>query len=317
MFLGKAVEIGFYADGIRPNGKSKQNQTEEIRMKKTSVIASRRFTRLFVILAGVTMLALTIAQGVAAELLAGIAANGRLVLFASDDPEDASVVQVRGLQPGEQILGLDVRPLTGQLYALGSSARIYTINFLTGQATAVSSIPFTNELTGTSFGFDFNPTVDRIRIVSNTGWNIRVNPITGAVAASDTSLAYAAGDSGAGLTPQVVAAAYINNDTNPATATVLYGIDVARDVLVIQNPPNAGLLNTVGPLGVGATSIAGFDVSGVDGIAYAALVPAGQPGNSARAGLYTIDLTTGAATLVGKIGGPKPLTSLATLGTLD
>lgn len=286
-------------------------------MKKTSVIASRRYTRFFLTFASVTMLALTVAQGFAAELMAGIAANGRLVLFASDDPEDAAVVQVRGLQPGEQILGLDVRPATGELYALGSSARLYTINILTGQATAVSATPFTNELTGTSFGFDFNPTVDRIRIVSNTGWNIRVNPITGALAAADTSLAYAVGDSGEGLAPQVVAAAYINNDTNPATATVLYGIDAARDVLVTQNPPNAGVLNTVGSLGVGATSIAGFDVSGADGVAYAALVPAGQPGNSARASLYTIDLATGAATLVGKIGGPKPLTSLATLGTLD
>ena len=286
-------------------------------MKKPSVLTSRRAARLFVILASVTMLAITAAQGVTAELLAGIAANGRLVLFASDDPEDASVVQVRGLQVGEQLLGLDVRPATGELYALGSSARLYVINILTGQATAVSATPFTNELTGTSFGFDFNPTVDRIRIVSNTGWNIRVNPITGAVAAADTSLAYAAGDSGEGLTPRVVASAYINNDTNPATATVLYGIDVARDVLVTQNPPNAGVLNTVGALGVEATSVAGFDVAGSDGVAYAALVPAGQPGNSARASLYTIDLTTGAATLVGKIGGPKPLTSLATLGTIE
>ena len=286
-------------------------------MKNSSIITSRRASRLFFVLASVTMLALTVAQGVAAELLAGIAANGRLVLFASDDPEDVSVVPVRGLQAGEQLLGLDVRPATGELYALGSSARLYVIDILTGQATAVSAIPFTNELTGTSFGFDFNPTVDRIRIVSNTGWNIRVNPITGGLAAADTSLAYAVGDSGAGLTPQVVASAYINNDTNPATATVLYGVDVARNVVVTQNPPNAGVLNTVGPLGVGATSLAGFDVAGSDGVAYAALVPAGQPGNSARASLYTIDLTTGAATLVGKIGGPKPLTSLATLGTIE
>jgi len=286
-------------------------------MKKPSVIASRRFTRLFAVLASVTLLALTVAQGVAAELLAGVAANGRLVLFASDDPEDVAVVQVRGLQPGEQLLGLDVRPATGELYALGSSARLYTINFLTGQATAVSSIPFTNELTGTSFGFDFNPTVDRIRIVSNTGWNIRVNPTNGLLAAVDVSLAYAVSNSIPVPTPEVVASAYINNDTNPATATVLYGIDVAQDALVTQNPPNAGVLNLVGPLGVDATSVAGFDVSGVDGVAYAALVPAGQPGNSARAGLYTIDLATGAATLVGKIGGPKLLTSLATLGTLD
>lgn len=263
------------------------------------------------------LLAASAAQSLAAELLAGVAGNGRLVLFRSDDPENAMVVQVRGLQDGEQILGLDVRPATGQLYALGSSSRLYTLDYTTGQATAVGTEPFSPALSGTQFGFDFNPTVDRIRIVSNTGQNLRAHPATGVIVMMDGPLAYATNDAAFGLSPSVSASAYINNDTNPATGTVLYNIDAAHGTLVIQNPPNNGTLTTVGGLGLDIIGVAGFDVAGSDGTAYASLVTGGFKGKSARADLYTIDLTTGAATWAGKIGGPKPLTSLATLGAVD
>lgn len=251
-----------------------------------------------------------------AEVLVGSASGGRLVLFTSDNPGDASVVKISGLQPDEEILGVDQRPATGQLYALGSSSRLYQIDLMQGMAMAVGSGPFTPALSGTSFGFDFNPTVDRIRIVSNTGQNLRAHPDTGAVVFTDGSLAYATNDVAAGASPMVVAAAYINNDTNPATGTVLFDIDSDLDTLVIQNPPNSGTLVTVGSLGADVTSVAGFDVSGSDGTAYAALVEAGQPGNSERATLCTINLATGAAMSLGQIGGPKPLVSLATLGQM-
>lgn len=260
------------------------------------------------------LLAGTAAALPAAELLAGIAPKDRLVLFSSADPEDAAVVQLRGLQPGEVLLGIDVRPATGELYGLGSSSRLYTIDIVSGKATAIGTAPFTPALSGTSFGFDFNPTVDRIRVVSDAGQNLRLHPVTGAVAATDTNLVYAATDAGAGTTPAAAAAAYTNNDNDPATGTMLFDIDAARGVLVLQSPPNNGVLSTIGSLGVGMTTTTlGFDVAGSDGTAYAALLLEGEK----RAGLYTIDLITGAATWVGRIGGPKPLMSLATLGQID
>lgn len=303
-------------------------------MKKQNTVP-RRCSRLFALLTGAALLATTAVPAFAAELLVGVADETKLVLFMSDDPEDVKVVKIKGLQRREEILGLDVRPLTGELYALGSSARLYTINHLTGRATAIGLAPFTNVLAGTSFGFDFNPTVDRIRIVSNAGLNIRVNPTNGLLAAIDGTLAYATNDTNAGVSPRIVAAAYINNDTNPATATVLYDIDSSLDVLVIQNPPNSGTLVTVGPLGYDVKKTVGFDVAGSDGTAYASLVVKKSRGHgkhdddddddhwkpsrgaSDRAHLFTIDLLTGAATHVGKIGGPKPLTSLTALGAVE
>ncbi|MEO5802381.1 MAG: DUF4394 domain-containing protein [Verrucomicrobiota bacterium] len=282
-------------------------------MKNNSTKRRGITQKLFILITGLALASGSALKASAAELLAGIAENGRLVLFSSDAPEDVGVVQIRGLQSGEKLLGLDTRPATGELYALGSSSRLYVIDIAGQTATAIGTNSFTTALSGTSFGFDFNPTVDRIRIVSDLGQNLRVNPTNGAVAAIDGTLTYATNDVAFGQTPVISGAAYINNDTNPATATVLYDIDTARDTLVIQNPPNTGTLTTVGSLGVDTSSVVGFDVAGSDGTAYAALTLEGDK----RAGLYTINLATGAASFVGTIGGPKTLTSLTALGSLD
>jgi hypothetical protein len=248
----------------------------------------------------------------AGELLVGSTSGNRLVFFSSDNPRRVKIFRLRGLAPNERILGLDVRPANGQLYALGSTSQIYIIDLRQRVATPVGG-PFSPALRGDFFGFDFNPQADRIRIVSDADQNLRINPDTGAVAGVDTELDYAAGDSGVGLDPGTVGAAYTNNDNDPATPTTLYDIDATRDTLVVQNPPNNGALTTVGSLNVTTTHslIAGFDIAASDGKAYALLRPAG----SDRPLLYQIDLSTGAASLIGEIGGPDTLTSLATLGS--
>jgi hypothetical protein len=206
-----------------------------------------------------------------------------------------SNVQVTGLQTGETLLGIDFRPATGALYALGSTSRLYELNTTTGAAKLIGPGAFTPALSGTRFGFDFNPTVDRIRVTSDADQNIRLNPDTGAVAATDTNLQFAAGDPHAGANPNVVGSAYSNNFAG-ATVTVLYDIDSGVDALVIQNPPNGGTLNTVGALGIDASNDVGFDISGVTGAAYATISP----------NLYSINLQSGLATLIGVIGGPGP-----------
>src|SRR5262245_9576311 len=121
----------------------------------------------------------------------GLTSNGRLVTFDRAAPSLDTAVAITGLQSGETILGIDVRPggmTPGQLYALGSTGRVYTVDTTTGAATLKSTLsadptdtstPFTT-LSGTEFGVDFNPVVDRLRIVSDTGQNLRVNVDTGA-----------------------------------------------------------------------------------------------------------------------------------------
>jgi hypothetical protein len=240
-----------------------------------------------------------------AEAILGITTTNVLVSFDSATPGVVSGVSVTGLQAGESLLGIDIRPANGILYGLGSTSRLYTINTVTGAATQVGSAgSFT--LSGTEFGFDVNPVVDRIRVVSNVGQNLRLNPNDGTLTGTDTALNYAVGDPNAAATPRVVGSAYTNNFSG-AGATTLFGIDSNLDILVNQNPPNAGVLNTVGALGFNTSDLVGFDISGLSGIAYASLTAPG--GVSSQ--FFVINQATGAATLVGTIGGGVPLFDIA------
>ncbi|MBC7874814.1 MAG: DUF4394 domain-containing protein [Ferruginibacter sp.] len=207
--------------------------------------------------------------------------SNNLQIFNLTTPGTPVSKPITGLQPAENILGIDMRPATGQLYALGSTSRIYAINMSSGVATAVGAGPFATLLVGTSFGFDFNPTVDRIRVVSNTGQNLRLNPVDGTIAATDMAL-------NPGV-PLVSAAAYTNNFAG-ATTTVLFDIDPSTDKLYTQNPPNNGTLVEVGALGIDVTTDNGFDIGGTSNKAYAVLTV----GSTTK--LYTINMTTGAAT---------------------
>ena len=249
-----------------------------------------------------------------AEILTGLTSTGNLVTFDSGTPGTIqSSVAISGLMPGETLLGIDRRPANELLYGLGSTSRVYTINTTTGIATAVGAMPFSPALSGTAFGFDFNPVPDRIRVVSTDTSDFRLNPNNGTLAGTDTPLTYAAGDSGAGLFPRVVGLAYSNNFDGTGVTT-LFGIDSNRDVLVMQGgpggapSPNAGVLTTIGSgLGFDTSDLVGFDISGITGLAFAALAaPTGGP-----AELFTIDLTTGGAALVGTIGSGLTLTGLA------
>ena len=245
----------------------------------------------------------------AAELLYAVDEQNRLVSFTSDTPRAIVRTTVTGLARGELIVGLDVRPANRQLYAFTTASRLYTINAATGAATPIGTTQFTPGISGQSFGFDFNPMVDRIRLTSDTRQNLRLHPDTGAVAAVDGPLTYApAPEPGAAATPQVVASAYTNNVAG-ATSATLYNVDAARDALVVQNPPNAGTLTTVGALGVDIGRRAGFDIA-ADGTAFAVFERSG----SASSTLYRVNLTTGAATAVGRVGG-TPLRALAASGT--
>jgi len=244
-----------------------------------------------------------------AETIIGLTVQNSLISFDSATPGTVSaVVPVTGLGAGESLLAIDIRPATGQLYGLGSASRLYTINPATGAATAVGSAgAFT--LSGTSFGFDFNPVVDRIRVVSNADQNLRLNPNDGSLTAADTALTFVSGDPNAAANPNVVGAAYTNNVPGASTTT-LYVIDSTLRVLAVQNPPNNGTLNTVGSLGLGFTLAEplGFDISGVTGTAYAVF---NTPTSGGLSQLSTVSLATGDSGGVGGIGGGVAVIDIA------
>src|SRR5207244_12505683 len=177
---------------------------------------------------------------------------GTLISFDSTFPARilGSPRPIRGLQGGESILAIDVRPSTGQLYGVGSASRLYVLDPTTGDATPVGPGPFGVGLNVPEVGADFDPVTGQLRVVSDALLTLRVDPDTGQEAGTDSPLTYVTGG------PAVVGLAY-TNDVAGAAATTLYGIDFQQDTLVRQGsvggsplPAGGGQLFTVGPLGV-------------------------------------------------------------------
>lgn len=237
-----------------------------------------------------------------AGLAYGLTTDSKLVKFDVTTPGTVSTpLALTGLASGETALAITTRPKGGKLYVLGSTSRLYEVNAATGALTMVGTAPLTPALVGTAFGFDFNPTVDRIRLTSDEEQSLRLHPDMGTVAATDTALSPAG---------NVVAVAYTNS-RDGATVTTLFGIDSASDKLVRiggvdgMPSPNGGVVADVGPLGVDTSANAGFDIRPPMNVGYAVLSVGGV------SALYTVNLATGAATKVADLGGAVVLRSFA------
>lgn len=241
----------------------------------------------------------------------------KMELLAINAGQPGKILQrtaVTGLPAGETLVGMDYRVARGVLFALSNTGRLYTLDLPTGAAKVVGNGPGVT-LQGTRFGVDFNPVADRVRIVSNSGQNLRLHPDTGALAATDPDVRYAPSDKQATQIPELVGAAYTYNKRDD-TLTTNYAIDQKSGALLTQGSvegvqplvsPNTGLLRTVGPLGTGGLQEVAFDIADLSGTAYAAL-----RGTSAHTTqLYTVNLTTGQATLVGTVGDGSALLGLA------
>ena len=241
----------------------------------------------------------------------GLTDDNRVVGFKVGTPNTLDTnVTVSGLAAGELVLGIDVRPRDGMLYGLTSTARLITIDPTTGVATVKATLvadstdttlPYT-AIAGTAFAVDFNPVADRLRVISNSGQNLRINVDTGATTTDGVI-------NRAGVAPSVAAAAYTNSIPN-ATATQLFDVDSASSVLALQNPPNDGTLVNVGPLGVTIAGDGGMDIAGgANGLVLAAL----RTTDGGPTSLYRVDITTGAGTLIG--GAANPAASRIGSGT--
>ena len=195
--------------------------------------------------------------------------------------------------PDTALVGIDVRPANGAIYGLGNAGGLYVLDPAGSrpELKARLNVP----LEGRSFGLDFNPTVDRLRVVSDSGQNLRINVDTGAVTV-DGFL-----KSGTTRATGIGGAAYTNNDNDPSTATTLFDLDSVNDQLVTQVPPNDGTLVPVGRLGFQGSAVSAFDIrttlkdgKAVDNFAYAALDGGGS--------FFSIDLKLGSATFIGNFG---------------
>ncbi|MEE1609724.1 DUF4394 domain-containing protein [Microvirga sp. CF3016] len=234
---------------------------------------------------------------VGSALLAGAAHAQSVAALVGDDT--IAIVDVAGKKVDRSIkisglsgtlIGIDVRPADGMLYGVVADGTVVTVDPATGKATMKSKLD-TMLSPGTMATVDFNPVADRLRIIGSDGMNLRANVEDGKVT-KDGQLKFAETDMHKGKMPKVVAGAYTNS-MKGAKETTLYDVE-ANGVLVKQAPPNDGVLNSVGMLGVEAGAIA-FDIVSTDAMNEGWLMNGKT--------LYKVDLTTGKASEVGMISG--------------
>ena len=264
-------------------------------------------------------------QVVQRELVVAVTATHELITFNAGQPDRILERRpVTGLPAGERLVGIDFRVARGVLYALSQAGRLYTLDIPTGALRPVGAAPAALALNGAAFGFDFNPAADRIRVVSNTGQNLRLHPDTGAAVDGDPAvdgvqpdpaLRYAASDANASRAPDIAGAAYTYN-TQDNKLTTNYAIDRALGALVMQGSregttpvvsPNSGQLRTVGPLGLGPLTDVAFDIADVGNTALVAV----RTASNSQTRLHLVDLTTGATQPLGRVGEGAPLLGMA------
>jgi len=239
-----------------------------------------------------------LAPAVQAETIYALTSDNRITRFNAATP---GIIQsdraITGLADGETLLGMDRRPIDKQLYALGSSGNLYRLTNGATSYTATNLGALGTALSGNSFGVDFNPTVDRIRVVSDANQNLRIN---GNVMPPGTLV-----DGSLTLDGQapfdLLAAAYTNSRPGAMT-TMLFGIDARTGGLVRSTNANAGTYVTTNLMGIAYESLGlqldnaqavGFDISGNTGRGYF----------NFNNDLYRIDLNSGTPTLLGAAGG--------------
>ncbi len=149
--------------------------------------------RVCLLLAFVSLGSATVQQA-QAEMLLALTQGNQLVSFDSGNTAATTTVGINGLLAGDLLTGIDARPANNTLFGLavnGTTGRLYNIDRVTGLASLAATLD--TAVNGNFFGVDFNPAVDRLRIVSDTGQNLRVNVDTGATLV-DGTLQFAAGD---------------------------------------------------------------------------------------------------------------------------
>jgi len=229
---------------------------------------------------------------VRADLVYVVDSDHNLISFDSATPGTIlSAHAITGLQGGDTVRAIDFSDANGNLYLLGSSSRLYTVNPNTGFADPVSAGPFSPILNGTTFGMAFNPASGQMQVVSDLNQSLRLDTALGTVVGSDPNVHYAVGDINVGIDPTINGLAIGGGS--------VYALDSSLNLLARLNPAT-GDLTSIGPLGTDISRFNGFDISPVSGIAYVGS-PAASGGLAAD--LWRLNTGSGQLTLVGHIGG--------------
>ncbi len=260
--------------------------------------------------------ALFVAAGsaVAGQTVYGVTFDQRLVTFAPGAPSVfLTDTAITGLGADETILNIDARPLNGSLVIMTNANKLYTVDAGTAAATAIGT-GFAPPLSGAvEYGMDFNPTVDRIRVVDSSGFNRRLNPVTGGAAATDTPLTVGGTPIGGYGTayrhwhfgfnaPLFTVRQYVIVGTFTS-----FGLGEVGSMAGGNASFNGGAITLVGgAFGSPSTDNIGFDIFGPTDDAYVSLTDT----SSFASTFYGLNLADGSITSLGTVGSGSVRDSL-------
>lgn len=232
----------------------------------------------------------------------GLTANNELVKITTSPFTIGTPVPITSRITRETIgiRAIDFRPGSTRLYGVGADNILYTIDVVSGVATAVSlpATPFSPGINGGTVGFDYNTADNTLRLVTDANQNIRINALTGQVVGIDQNIrpdqldvnGIAYGGASSGLS---------------GGSGTLYAIETTTSRLYKMNA-SLGSLSSVGPLGVTMQGEAGFDI-GYKGGAYAVFYGGNGTSGIGTAGtandnyLFNINTGNGSAKVVGRV----------------
>lgn len=256
--------------------------------------------------------------GASAVVSAPVSAATLITLSGDDtltriDLETRTVIGRTHAAGSARLFSIDVRPSTGQLYGLfivkgdpgeGDRGAVSSVDPVTGgrSNTVVVDYPFIRQI---RYNIDFDPTSDRLRIVSENDEHFEVDVETGEAAERERI----SGPSPVccfGRSSSVVSIAFANATTS-AIASLLYGIDRKTDTLYTIVPalsPTSGNISKAGLIDRNLTQF-GFDI-GLDGSGRnrGRIVADGQ--------LVEIDLAGGSVVSTSRIKGLTPSVNMTT-----
>ncbi len=264
----------------------------------------------FVVFAAAGLLSAGQADAALVKALADNAGTPQLLTFDTATPGTlvGGPVTVTGLTGGDALVDIDFRPVDSALIGLGynsatGAGRVYFIDPTTGLATSINTVTFATGLA--RIIADFNPTANALRITTSgpTSNNLRIPTGGTGALTTDTDLNPA--------NPGMRASAYSRNLAGGGTsgATTLYLLDAANlynqgsvDFFTGSGTsPNSGTLTTVAAHSGIPGTIVGLDI--FNGPGSAASSPGVAYVTNSVGGFRTLNLSTGATTSVGTIGG--------------
>jgi hypothetical protein len=254
-----------------------------------------------------------------APLLA-LTGDGHLLTFDSTTP--AAIVRnvvITGLNAGDHLQAMAVDD-HGTVYGVAGTTpietafdRIYTLNPVTGRATAGASLQGTHLFS--EFGtlaVSFDPATGKLRAIDDVGDNEEIDPATGAVTDQGRGLVFQRGDINENAGVQLAAIAY----TNPAaiggsTSLRLFGMST-------QGTPALVLIGGAQSVDSGATYtvaaapvMSAFTIAGATNAAFA--VSRNPGSHSTISTLWAVNMKSGAQSQLGKVTSSTPIIALAPL----